>query len=240
MTDFKCAVDGEIFARVALAISTEETRYYLRGVHIRPGNDGTGAVLTATNGSFLVSAFDKDGYVEGEGIVQTTAAIDKALPVPPKANPSTKRVLVVGRTTLEETYRQFVVSCYGEPQAEMLRVLTAPNKDVEATNFKDVLVDGTFPDTSRIIPKGYVSDRPLPCLDMSKLATVIKAVCGKAKAPSVHFTLAPEKHESNPVLVFPGSKPEFPIFGLIMPLRADPVSTEVYWAIRPEKKEEEK
>ena len=51
-------INANLFARVAVAQSTEPTRYYLNGVCIQPHPRGEGVTLTATDGHCLLTAHD--------------------------------------------------------------------------------------------------------------------------------------------------------------------------------------
>jgi len=77
MTQFN--VNATLFARVANAQSSEETRYYLCGVSIEPAPHGMpGVTLTATDGHLLVSAYDAQGETSAPIIVKAPAHILKA------------------------------------------------------------------------------------------------------------------------------------------------------------------
>ncbi|SDG35123.1 hypothetical protein [Pelagibacterium luteolum] len=67
MTDHHVSfdVDATLFAAAALFQSTEETRYYLNGVHIEPHPDG-GVFLVATDGHRMLVCHDKSGTIAGE------------------------------------------------------------------------------------------------------------------------------------------------------------------------------
>lgn len=72
-------VNATLFARVALAQSSEQTRFYLCGVSIEPAPHGLpGVTITATNGAHLVSAYDAQGTTTGSVIVNAPAHILKA------------------------------------------------------------------------------------------------------------------------------------------------------------------
>ena len=67
---FKATVNADLFARAALAQSTETTRYYLCGVHITPaGNGEPGAYLVATDGHKMLVFYDPGATIEGSAIV---------------------------------------------------------------------------------------------------------------------------------------------------------------------------
>ena len=51
MTDFLFSVPTDVLAAALVCVSTEETRYYLRGVHVQP--DADDVVLVSTDGHRL-------------------------------------------------------------------------------------------------------------------------------------------------------------------------------------------
>lgn len=54
-------VNANLFARVAVAQSTDPARYYLNGVCIQPHPRGEGSTMVATDGNILIAAHDPDG-----------------------------------------------------------------------------------------------------------------------------------------------------------------------------------
>lgn len=80
VSTFRANISGSAFARASKCVSSEETRYYLHGVHIEPCRDGPGALLVATDGSVLVVIHDPEGWVEPgtSGIVTLPPALLKA------------------------------------------------------------------------------------------------------------------------------------------------------------------
>lgn len=69
MTEYN--LDADLFMRVRRAIGTEETRYYLTGVHVEPAPGG-GALMVATDGRGMLVARDPHGFVPAPMIVQLT------------------------------------------------------------------------------------------------------------------------------------------------------------------------
>src|SRR5690554_1106144 len=57
-------VDASLFRVAAMFQSTEETRYYLNGVHIEQHQD-EGVFLVATDGHRLLVAHDVSGKIDG-------------------------------------------------------------------------------------------------------------------------------------------------------------------------------
>ena len=55
----------ELFAAACRFVGKEETRYYLKGVHVRPAAMG-GLLIIATDGHRLFAAYDENGTWEGD------------------------------------------------------------------------------------------------------------------------------------------------------------------------------
>jgi hypothetical protein len=66
---FKCHVNADLFRRVAMCISSEETRYYLHGVFIEK-HPQSGALLVAGDGFKMLVGHDPTAEVEGSAIVK--------------------------------------------------------------------------------------------------------------------------------------------------------------------------
>ncbi|WMT85597.1 hypothetical protein NO932_11725 [Pelagibacterium sp. 26DY04] len=61
-------VDATLFSAAALFQSSEETRYYLNGVHIEPRADG-GVFIVATDGHRMLVCHDETGTIEGGSVI---------------------------------------------------------------------------------------------------------------------------------------------------------------------------
>jgi DNA polymerase-3 subunit beta len=116
--------------KTRFAISTEETRYYLNGIHMHAVGSGPSAMLrgVATDGHRL-------------------AKIELALPDGADSLPA----IIVPRKTVAEI-RKLVDSIDGD-----VRVAVSPTRIqfmLERTVLVSRLIDGTFPDYERVIPVG--------------------------------------------------------------------------------------
>jgi DNA polymerase III subunit beta len=123
--DLKKLVDKTRFA-----ISTEETRYYLNGIHLHAAGNGPDAMLRAVA---------TDGH--------RLAKIELALPAGAEAIPS----IIVPRKTVAEL-RKLVDTVEGDVQ-----VAVSPTRIqfiLERAVLVSRLIDGTFPDYERVIPVG--------------------------------------------------------------------------------------
>ncbi|TJW14351.1 MAG: DNA polymerase III subunit beta [Mesorhizobium sp.] len=118
----------EALSKVQFAISTEETRYYLNGVHWNHDSAHPGAItFVATDGHRLAKSYrEPDGSVDG---------------FPP---------IIVPRKTVGE-----IITLAKAAGAEPIKVEVSENK-IRVTSGTTVLVskliDGTFPDYRRVIP----------------------------------------------------------------------------------------
>ena len=143
-----------LFARVAYAISTEETRYYLCGIH------WTGARMVTVDGHQLALA--ETGLPAAPGVIWprlSVAALTRTLGAKPKGN-----VTVAWSDT-----RLWVTLADGA---------TVGTK----------LVDGTFPEYERVIPRDNASRLTV---DSTALAEAVRRVASVSteRSKPVRFTL---------------------------------------------------
>jgi hypothetical protein len=119
-------INANLFARVAVAQSTEAVRYYLGGVCIQPHPRGEGVTLTATDSHCLLTAHD------------------------PKADPTTlpaEGVIVnLGKDGLKAARKGLTVTV--DPATGDASV------DNAWRSASTTIVDGAFPDWRRILPRG--------------------------------------------------------------------------------------
>jgi DNA polymerase-3 subunit beta len=141
-----------LFDKSKFAISTEETRYYLNGVylHVAKGDDGDVLRCVATDGHRL-------------------ARIDADLPENAKQMPG----IIVPRKTVGEVRKllddddaQIVVSV----SETKVRFVT---QDVTLTS---KVIDGTFPDYSRVIPSGNTRKLEVDAADFAKAVDRVATV----------------------------------------------------------------
>jgi DNA polymerase-3 subunit beta len=141
-----------LFDKSKFAISTEETRYYLNGVYLHVAEDDDGEVLrcVATDGHRL-------------------ARIDADLPENAKQMPG----IIVPRKTVGEVRKllddddaQIVVSV----SETKVRFAT---QDVTLTS---KVIDGTFPDYSRVIPSGNTRKLEVDAADFAKAVDRVATV----------------------------------------------------------------
>lgn len=161
-------INANLFRIAHLCASTEETRYYLNGVFVTPHAVG-GATLVATDGHMLVAIRDEHAECTAPEIIRTgdkpnDRAILKACTAPKRAAPDFQRSLIVDDN--------------GAGRIETIEFDGATPKNVD---IGACIVDGSFPDFTRIFPNGSASDRDgLPSFDAPKvkrLADLAIALC---------------------------------------------------------------
>ena len=127
-------IDFKALAACAPAMSTEETRYYLIGVHVFE-RDGE-IVYEATNGHYLIQV--RSDVIQDEMNIQGLNIIIPAFLVKRLSDKSFRKGFAVDGDVL--------VPCVVDGTRINVEMIDG------LINFK--LVDGTYPDTSRVIPKG--------------------------------------------------------------------------------------
>lgn len=181
---------ASMFAAVAVAVSTEETRFYLRGVYLEP--TGTGHVrMTATDGHILLTAqtLCENGAKFEPFILSIGAQSDAIL----KACRLAKAV-------------ELVLSM----DSKMWSVRSATGAELALGRWQSV--DGTFPDYRRIFPQDS-SPRaeavPLLPKPAARFRDAARLVVGDA-----YFTLWPRGYSDASLVTFSNRED---IVGLWMP-----------------------
>lgn len=131
--------------------STEETRYYLNGVHIVPHE--LGALLVATNGHYLVTLLDRDAKVTGLPAIWHPEARLRI----------GKQIAEWRKECVDNTDRDFWVDlqCDGatgngtftitgaETPAEVLK---GASRVLLRAEVRGLMIDGTYPEWHRVMP----------------------------------------------------------------------------------------
>lgn len=211
-------VSADILIRLVGAAPTEQTRYYLNGVHVRTRQRTPGVVLEATDGHMLAIEHDEHGAATAPGIVRTAAIADIARVAKIRA-----KQLRIGLDGL-----RVVV----EPKTFRVFPLNSDAYDSPEHSFTDgeAFVDGTFPECERVIPKPSEDNAaPLfrgglnPAL-LLQLARTAKTLDKKTAAlPCVFF----QNGEGDPALVRVKGAPNW--LGVLMPMRADVAGPRPAW-----------
>lgn len=119
-------INANLFARVAVAQSTDAARYYLQGVCIQPHPRGEGVTLTATDGHCLLTAHDPKAD--------------------PAAIPPAGVIVNLGKDGLKAARKGQTVTI--DPATGDASV------DSVWRSASSTLIDGAFPDWRRILPQG--------------------------------------------------------------------------------------
>lgn len=218
-TIFECVVDADLFRRAQMAVSTEETRYYLNGVFIEPCPGG-GAIITATDGAMLVSFRDHGGIVNGSGIVSLDKPMLAGLKTP---RGSVKQRLLVVRLGKGRVGRALIVDQdpkgEGSAHERARAAFDEPGAGVVTAQFSDFMIDGTFPDWRRVLPAALSPEKPVPIFDVEKMAVLVRALSPKGSA-GVVITPSGKVPSSEPLLVRADRGP-LDGFGILMPIRTE-------------------
>lgn len=144
---------------VRFAISTEETRYYLNGIHLHPADGGL--MLVATDGHRLAKRFLPAPQTpqDWRGVIvprKTTAILDKILPK-------------TGTVQISLTESKITIA-------------------TGAVTLVAKLIDGTFPDYRRVIPQegGQFAEIESPALKTA-IERVMAVASGNGNGVRLHF-----------------------------------------------------
>lgn len=221
--DRHVSVSAKAFTAAMLAVSTEETRYYLQGVLVEPCSAG-GVNVVATNGHIIIAIHDKDGETNGKWIcpvpahmrrfllanlesrdAETYAHDDDDFPAEGDDKRPLDRIKFDGKiasiTAPEHAWRE-------KSPLEMVMATTAP------------AIDGTFPDWTRVLPNPTDKTPPLPTFTIAThyAMAVNRAVCiWKGNASTGIRVRGVEKH--GPILMGAHGDPDFIV--ALMPMRDD-------------------
>lgn len=232
----RAILDADLFLRAYSAVSTEETRYYLNGVHIEPAPDG-GVLMIATDGHRLLCIRDAKGFYAGDdergSIIRALPHFKAMLAKPKKFSASDRFFARDYKIVVVDRLMALVELAAGTPlddehsRAALFRTAREPTNVVLGIQTADVLIDGQFPDWRRVVPildheaaPGMIDQKLLS--DIAGALTMdgrraVKLTCGTTKAQGARGT------ESDPVLVRSDS-PLIDGFGIVMPMRSTGVS----------------
>ena len=148
----KAPVLRRLFDKAKFAISTEETRYYLNGVymHVAAGDDGRVLRCVATDGHRL-------------------ARIDASLPDGASGMPG----VIVPRKTVNELRKLL------EDDDAMIKVSVSETKvrfETPVLSLTSKVIDGTFPDYTRVIPTGNTKRLEVDASEFAKAVDRVATV----------------------------------------------------------------
>lgn len=138
-------VDANLFRLVYGAVSTEETRYYLNGVHIEPHPE-KGAILVSTDGHRMIVAHDEKAVCDEIAIVKLPRFVLAQCRAPKMFE--TKRLLEVDGT--------FPGSATIVDIMPGIKAKDEPKRSPVVTSHR-VIIDGKFPDWRRVVPKDFIT-----------------------------------------------------------------------------------
>ena len=188
-------INTNLFARVAVAQSSEATRYYLKGVCIQPHPRGEGVTLTATDGHCLLTAHD------------------------PKADPATLPaagiIVSLGKDGLKAARKGQTVTI--DPVAGGAHI-HHPQQGCIWRSAASTLVDGSYPDWRRILPQGDMVATGAT-FDAKILSRLGDALCDWRKFS--HGLTMRGADDASPHIIACDS-PDAAIFAVCMPIRATP------------------
>lgn len=215
--------NADLFRIAHMGVSTEETRFYLCGVYVHPDKHGQGARMVSTDGHKLLCLWDKQASgVPDKGII--LQASKPALAQMKRGKGADRRMATV---TLEERAPLLSADLHD------WKVGSANGTTVDIADRCGAVmlgqVDGSFPDYSRVIPRGEkCGDKPA-CFNAAYVALMCEVGAQLAKLDGrreAHMSMC-AADPASPALVRWGCEPD--ALGVVMPLRGDGVHGVPYW-----------
>lgn len=167
-------------ARLQTAISTEETRYYLNGVHIRH-IDGWTYRAAATDGHRLLVADlewpDANGTLPADGIIIPRRALERLLDLGKGDQPVS---LVAGPTVLRN-----VVDSTTPDKSDAWRFRFAGEQRKIAWELTLKLIDGKYPDYARVIPQNCSHKALFVSADLKRALRAVSAGTESRRTPAM-------------------------------------------------------
>lgn len=201
-------IHADLFRAVYVAVSKDERRYYLGGVYLEP-HPVKGVLLTATDGSRLLNAWDEKGVIDAPMIVKLSPDLLKACKRPARQGTPRLVRVVDGIASIVDA---------DTSDNESATHVAGP---AVAQGFNDCRIDGTFPDWRRVVPR---IDNETPCSPagfafnpklVGDLASVTEALSATLGAQTVAVSLYSVDNGSPVVVHFDACTIAF---GVIMPM----------------------
>jgi hypothetical protein len=184
-------INANLFARVAMAQSSDPGRFYIGGVHVSAHPSGTGVILAATDGHMMLVAYDAAG-------------------TPPTQEGG--HIINLGKDGLKAAAKGETVTL--DP------VTGDASVDNAWRSASSTLINGTFPDWRRILPRpateGEALTHTAASFDPNLLQTLGKALSETPKSPGALRLRAADASNAHLATIANG----LPIFGVVMPMRA--------------------
>ncbi len=196
-------VNANLFARVAVAQSSDPDRYYLNGVCIQPHPRGEGVTLTATDGHCLLTAHD------------------------PKADPATLLpsggiIVNLGKDGLKAARKGGTVTI--DPVTGDAHI-DHPQQGRIWRSAASTLIDGKYPDWRRILPQGDMVATGA-AFDVKLLSRLGDALTDWSK--SGHGLAMRGADDASPHVVTCANQ-DAAIFAICMPTRVTPTAGLPAW-----------
>lgn len=162
------------FARIAMAVSTEETRYYLNGVHLSSIDDGR-IRAQATDGHRLffveIAVPDAKGSLPAGGVIVPRKAVSVLLDLAKSSEDGAR--LTIGHVAHANRDETLAPEKTTKPRLRMTFRERAGQITLSSKS-----IDGTYPDAQRVVPApGGVQ----ALFKVADLRRAIKAITGHSK-----------------------------------------------------------
>lgn len=198
-TTFIC--DADLYRRAAVAVSTDPSQCYLGGVYVEPHHQ-SGVIMTATDGTRLISIRDPDATLSGPAVI---VQLDRTIL---KACARGKRDLLPRRLVAHIANGRGTASVMigGADNTALLTALTSDVFEIErvATQCGRLAIDGTFPDWRHVMPQGaLIQQSGAHAINARHLASVAEALSDSGDAIAV---IAGYTSKDGPAVIIPASR----------------------------------
>jgi hypothetical protein len=153
---FRAKFNADLFLRAFTAAGTEPMRYYLTGVHVEPHPE-RGVFLVGTNGHYLICMRDEFGVCEGgTAIVKPDAYFLKTVTAENRLSQRNPLERVIGPATIAVSGSRMGVYREGPdsgPADGIFDALETARPPLKAIQVQDAVIDGTYPDWRRVLPR---------------------------------------------------------------------------------------
>ena len=214
---YKIEINMRLLKAVALAASTEQTRYYLNGVNLEFNADSV--IMCATDGKKLIAGKQKRIYTE-----QTKAGDSDGAAGEPSLILPLHMIAQIKVGKRSPDYATLTFDGKGDDKLAN-RALSLKYEGVTVSGAE---IDGSFPNARAVIPREV--DGVAAQFQPEFLLTFVKAaaLCGVTTTPVVHHNgLSPALVSWLPNDSLAGCES----FGVVMPLRASDALPAAEWFI---------
>ena len=167
------ALAGPVLARilgtVAFAVSSEETRYYLNGIYLHAADDKLKAVATDGHRLSMLALDLPDGATGMPGVIVPRRTVD-----------------LLKDFAGDKDKVQVALS------VSRIRFAIAGEDGAERVSMTSKLIDGTFPDYTRVVPERHANSFVLAREALAKAIDRVVTISAGAKGSAVKFGFAPD------------------------------------------------